>query len=330
MSPDTKPTVLVTDPEFRRAPHVFESADALRCVRVPPEEATLADAIVEHAARYVVVGSVKYESELYATLPRGGVIARFGVGHDGIDKAKATQSGLLCTNTPGVLDASVAEHTVLLMLAVARRLHALTAEMRAGTWALGPAGTELHGKTLAVIGSGRIGQATARIASQGFGMRVIGCRRSSPPGGGASGDLAFVTPEFEVAVRDADFVTLHINAEPSNVRFINRDRLALIPARACLINTARGAVVDEPALYDALASQRLAGAALDVFDREPYVPSEPAKDLRSLPNVVLTPHVGSNTREANRGMATRALQNVRRAEARDFAGMDLVNPDVLR
>jgi lactate dehydrogenase-like 2-hydroxyacid dehydrogenase len=330
VSSDRTPSVLVTEPEFGRAPQVFESTDSLRCVPVKPDEAALSAAIVEHGARYVGVGSVKYESALYATLPRGGVIARFGVGHDGIDKRKATDAGLLCTNTPGVLDASVAEHTALLMLAVARRLHALTAEMTAGTWALGPAGTELRDKTLAVIGSGRIGQATARIASHGFGMRVIGCRRSAPPSSGPSGDWAFVTPDFEAAVREADFVSLHINAEPANIRYIDRDRLAMLPPRACLINTARGAVVDEQALYDALASGRLAGAGLDVFDREPYVPVDPSRDLRTLSNVVLTPHVGSNTREANRGMATRALQNVRLAEAGQFGAMDLVNPEVIR
>ena len=103
----------------------------------------------------------------------------------------------------------------------------------------------------------------------------------------------------------------------------------MIPARAWLINTARGAVVDEPALYDALAAGHLAGAALDVFDREPYVPVDSAHDLRGLSNVILTPHVGSHTREANRLMALRALQNILRAEARDFGEMDLLNPEVL-
>jgi phosphoglycerate dehydrogenase-like enzyme len=289
----------------------------------------LARAIVEHGARYVVVGSVKYEGALYDTLPRGGVIARFGVGHDAIDKKKATQAGLLCTNTPSVLDQSVAEHAVLLMLAAARRLPALAAEMRQSTWALGSAGIELCGKTLAIIGSGRIGQATARIAVRGFGMRAIGCRRRAAAAD-ETGDCAHVTTDFAAAVRDADFVSLHINAEPSNLRFLNQGRLSMIPRRAWLINTARGAVVDEQALYDALAGGRLAGAALDVFEREPYVPADPARDLRTLPNVILTPHVGSHTSEANAGMASRALQNVRRAEAGDFGGMDLVNPEVIR
>ena len=233
--------------------------------RDSPDEASLSAAIVEHSARYVVVGSVKYVGTLYDTLPRGGVIARFGVGHDGIDKQKATAAGVFCTNTPGVLDESVAELAILLLLAAARRLPDLTAEMRAGTWALGPAGIELRGKTLAVIGSGRIGQATARIATLGFGMRAIGCRRT--PVIGDTTPFQSVTTDFGSAVSEADFVSLHLNAEPANHRFVDRTRLAQIPRRAWLINTARGSVVDEQALYDALASQRLAGAALDVFDR---------------------------------------------------------------
>lgn len=325
---DAATIVLVTETEFRRAEEVFESADGVRCVAVPGDEPTLARAIVDRGARYVIVGSVRYVSELYGALPRGGVIARFGVGHDGIDKEQATKAGLLCTNTPGVLDESVAELAVLLMLAASRHFPRLTAEMREGTWALGPAGAELRGKNLAVVGSGRIGQATARIASRGFGMRVIGCRRSAPASG-AAGDFDSVTTDFSVAVRDADYVSLHINAEAGNLHFLNRDRLAMIPARAWLINTARGAVVDEQALYDALATGRLAGAALDVFDREPYVPADPACDLRTLENVILTPHVGSHTREANRQMALRALQNILRAEACDFGAMDLLNPEVL-
>ena len=137
-----------------------------------------------------------------------------------------------------------------------------------------------------------------------------------------------VTTDFAATVKDADFVSLHLNAEPANHHFINRERLGLISPHAWLINTARGSVVDENALFDAIAGECLAGAALDVFDREPYVPLDPSRDLRTLPNVVLAPHVGSHTVEANRGMAERALQNVMLAEAGDYKGMDVVNPEV--
>ena len=175
--------------------------------------------------------------------------------------------------------------------------------MRDGEWT--PLlGVELKGKTLTIVGAGRIGQAVARIAKRGFEMRVVGCRRkgSSAPMP-ASGDFDLVTDDLADALGQADFVSLLIPGVPANAHFINRERIELMPRHAWLINTARGAVVDEAALYDALVAQRLGGAALDVFDREPYQPVDPSRDLRTLPNVILTPHVGSTTPEANRGMA---------------------------
>jgi phosphoglycerate dehydrogenase-like enzyme len=139
-----------------------------------------------------------------------------------------------------------------------------------------------------------------------------------------------ITDEFGTAVREADFVSLHMSATPDNAHFIGRERLALFRRHAWLINTARGAVVDETALYDALAQRRIGGAALDVFECEPYEPAGGERDLRTLPDVILTPHVGSNTLEANRQMAERALRNILLAEAGNFAEMDLLNPEVCR
>jgi phosphoglycerate dehydrogenase-like enzyme len=110
---------------------------------------------------------------------------------------------------------------------------------------------------------------------------------------------------------------------------MNAERLAVFPRNSWLINTARGSVVDENALYDALAQNRIAGAALDVFEREPYEPADPSRDLRALPNVILTPHVASNTTEANRRMAERALRNISLAESGNWKAMDLLNPEVL-
>jgi phosphoglycerate dehydrogenase-like enzyme len=120
-----------------------------------------------------------------------------------------------------------------------------------------------------------------------------------------------------------------MSATRDNVHFINRDRLAHLAERTWLINTARGSIVDEGALFSALVGRPLAGAALDVFANEPYAPADGSGDLRSLTNVILTPHIGSNTAEANRRMAERALQNIVLAEARAFARMDLLNPEVL-
>jgi phosphoglycerate dehydrogenase-like enzyme len=321
-------TVLVTDLEYGKAEASFAAATGLACMRAPDDEDDLASAIRAARATSVVVGARRYSGPLYDALPRGGVIARFGVGHDGIDKAKATAAGLLCTNTPGVLNQSVAEHTMLLIGAAARHVVAMATGMAGHRWEP-VTGGELQGRRVAIIGCGGIGRAVARIASLGYGMHVIGCTRPDAPRPPLLEHFAAVTNDFGIAVRDADFVSLHTSAGGDNVRWLGRDRLALLGERCWLINTARGSLVDEAALFTALVEHRLAGAALDVFEREPYAPAEGAGDFRSLPNVILTPHVGSNTGAANRRMAERALENILLAERGAFERMDLINRDVL-
>jgi phosphoglycerate dehydrogenase-like enzyme len=214
---------------------------------------------------------------------------------------------------------------MLLVLAAARRFSTLAQPIELAVWAP-PVGVEVARRTLAIIGCGDIGRATARIARHGFGMRVIGCRRQGAAAAITTVDADFdaLTWDFAAAVAEADFVSLHIPARPENVGFIDRERLARCRSDAWLINTARGSVVDEDALFDVLAARRLGGAALDVFTREPYVPVDPTRDLRVLPNVVLTPHIGSHTREANRAMAERALRNIRLAEEGRITDMDLL------
>ena len=166
----------------------FLSAPGLACLRAPDDEADLAAALRETPAAYVIVGPRPYAGPLYDALPQGGVIARFGVGHDNIDKRKATAAGLLCTNTPGVLNQSVAEHTMLLVAAAARPLLSTSANMTRHVWDPAP-GVELQGKTLAIVGCGGIGRAVARIAALGYGMHVVGCSRPGVPPPAALGTL---------------------------------------------------------------------------------------------------------------------------------------------
>ena len=324
----SKPIVLVTETEFRRGEPAFAADPELDCIPAPGPEPALGRLVAERGARYVVVGGAQYRGDLYATLPRGGVIARFGVGHDNIDKVKATAAGLLCTNTPDVLHQSVAELTMTMIGAAARHVLTVANALRDGRWAPRQ-GTELEGKTLVLVGCGTIAQATARIAVAGYGMRAIGVARRVPDAGRRLEHFDRITDDFADAVRDADFVSLHIPGHPENVRFLSRERLAQIPPRAWIVNTARGAVIDEAALFEALAEGRIAGAALDVFEREPYEPRDAQHDLRTLPNVLLVPHIGSNTADANRRMAERALRNIRLAVKGDLRQLDLINPDVL-
>jgi phosphoglycerate dehydrogenase-like enzyme len=161
-------------------------------------------------------------------------------------------------------------------------------------------------------------------------MRVVGCSRPDAPPPTAVPHLTSITNDLATAAHDADFVSLHMSATEDNVRWLNAARLACFRERSWLINTARGSLIDEAALFTALIQGRLAGAALDVFAREPYEPSGGSGDLRTLPNVILTPHVGSNTVEANRRIAQRALRNIVLAGRHAFAEMDLLNPAVLK
>jgi phosphoglycerate dehydrogenase-like enzyme len=320
-------TIVVSESVYKKAEAVFTSATRFRCVMAPDDEDGLVRAIEESGAVHAILGHRKYEDALYAAFPRGRVLARFGVGHDGLDKVKATAAGLLCTNTPGTLDDSVAELTMCLIGAAARHLVTHANAMKRGEWQ--PIlGTELRGRTLTIVGCGRIGSTLAKIAGAGFGMRVVGYTRPSRWAHDPA-PYAELTPDFARAVGNTDFISLHIAATPDNAQFINAERLALMPERSWLVNTARGAVVDEVALHDALHSRRIAGAALDVFDREPYEPADAAHDLRALPNVILAPHIGSNTPDANRRMAEGALRNVSLAEEGRFGEMNLLNPDVL-
>jgi len=329
---DGKIIVVVTEFEYEKAREVFEGATeaGIVCIPAPKEEDELAAAIRGNNARHVVLGVEPYREELYDSLPRGGVIARFGVGYDAIDIPKATRHGILCVNTPGVLEESVAEYTFSLILSAARHLQELDFSVRNGSWAPRQ-GTELRGKRLAVIGCGLIGGSVTKIASAGFGMEVVGCDIRYMDKEAMKREFGYsdIARDFAEAVADADFVTLHIPSTPATRHFINTKRLSLMPEKAWLINTARGAVVDESALYDALESGSISGAALDVFENEPYTPVERGKDLRNLKNVIMTPHVASSTVEACNRVAERALANIRLAEKKEYENMDLLNPEVL-
>jgi len=318
--------VIVTRPEFVKAEKVFTAETGFRIHPVDPEEEVLARAIRNRECRAVILGPLQYSGDLYEALSdaaagRPGLIARFGVGHDGVDKEKARKRNIIVTNTPGVLDVSVAEHAVGMLLCLAHRIAELDRRMRDGDFPPKP-GSELPGKTLVLVGFGPIARRVASMAHRGLGMRVMAAGRRSAEKLLSDEKTSIeklksnhgferYTNEVDSALPEADFVSLHIPAIPQNDRFIDARRLARFKPSAMLVNTARGAVIDEDALFDALSSGRLAAAALDVFRREPYVPQSPDKDLRALENVVLTPHVASCTLEANERMGRASLANVR-------------------
>jgi phosphoglycerate dehydrogenase-like enzyme len=323
-------TIAVTELEYQKAKSVFEGAKGFKCIPAPKEESGLTDKIKEINAQHVIIGVDKYNAQLYESLPKGGVIARFGVGHDGVDKEKATNAGLFCTNTPGALDDSVAEFTIGLLLVAARQMVTLAEDMKKQKWQP-QTGLELKGKTLAIIGCGPIGCKVAKIASFGFNMNVIGNEIAEIDESeyGKKYGFSQIVKDFDKSVLDADFVSLHIPSTTSTFHFIDNKALDVIPQKAWLINTARGAVIDEIALYHALNADKIKGAVLDVYESEPYIPAADNADLRTCPNAILYPHVSSSTKEACYRMAEHCLRNIEYAQNKDFNKMNLLNPQVL-
>ena len=223
-------------------------------------------------------------------LPDLRLVANFSVGYDRIDVAECRRRGIAVTNTPGVLDAATSYLALALMLAARRRLVEGDSLVRAGGWPLPGLGREVSGSTLAIVGLGRIGSAVARRAA-GFDMRVLGVSSRE-------GDL-------DEALRRADIVSVHTPLNDRTRGLLSRERLSLLRDGATLVNTARGAIVDEDALVAELVSGRIS-AGLDVFAHEPHVPEA----LRSLPNVVLTPHIASATVETRAAMTRVVVDNV--------------------
>ena len=252
-----------------------------------------------------VVGA-DVDEPLLDRLPDLRLVANYGVGYDGIDVDACIRRGVAVTNTPDALGVTTADLTMALILVVRRRLVEGDRFVREGRWGSewvsgALMSDDVTGATLGIVGLGRIGKAVARRA-QGFDMRVLYTRRSD------TDEVGLERRELDDLLREADIVTLHVPLTPETHGLLDERRLGLLRDGACLVNTARGAIVDERALVRELESGRIR-AGLDVFVDEPNVPPE----LLTLPNVVLLPHVGSAT-QATRDAATRELvANIRAA-----------------
>jgi lactate dehydrogenase-like 2-hydroxyacid dehydrogenase len=235
-------------------------------------------------------------------LPGLRVVANYGVGYDRIDLEVCHERGIVVTNTPGVLDAATADLTFALLLAVRRQVVEGDRFVRAGewrgSWADSRIAEELTGSTLGIVGLGRIGSAVARRA-RGFELRVLYNQRTR-----VDTDLGEYR-ELDALLAEADLVTLHVPLTPETQGLIGARRLGLLRDGACLVNTARGEIVDQDALVAELVSGRIS-AGLDVFVGEPVVPPE----LLGLDNVVLTPHLGSATRQAREAMTRLVVDNL--------------------
>jgi lactate dehydrogenase-like 2-hydroxyacid dehydrogenase len=309
----TRPVVVVT----RRLPDEVEAAvtgefDALlnRDDR-PLDAAGLQDALRSADAVLCTVTDRLTAEVLGASPRRARLLANFGVGFNHIDTAAAKAAGIAVSNTPDVLTDATADLAVTLLLMASRRAGEGERHVRAGSWAgwrpTHMLGRSVSGKTLGLIGMGRIARAVARRAHAGFGMRVIFHDPFPPSPADAAALGAEARDSIDEVLAEADFVSLHCPATPETRHLMDARRFAQMRPDAFLINTARGDVVDEAALLEALRSGTIAGAGLDVYEGEPTVSPE----LLGMENVVLLPHLGSATLETRVAMGMRALENLR-------------------
>ena len=257
----------------------------------------------------LTTGSERIDGPLLGACPGLKIVANMAVGYNNFDIEAMTKAGVLATNTPDVLTETTADFGFALLLATARRVTESEHYLRAGRWTQWRydlfAGAEVHGSTLGIIGMGRIGQAIARRAAHGFGMQVIYHNRSRLAPEVEAGCKARYVDKTTL-LRDADHVMLVVPYSAASHHTIGAHELAQMKPTATLVNIARGGIVDDAALAQALREQRIAAAGLDVFEGEPQV----HPDLLTVPNVVLTPHIASATVKTRMAMAQLAADNL--------------------
>lgn len=296
--PDDYPAVMGTSAAYRR----FTANGAVTYYdSLPDSDNALIDRIREFEIVINIRSSTKFTERVFEACPRMQLLSIWGTGTDNVDLAAAQRHGVMVTNTPAVAAVSIAEHALMLTLAVARRVVSLHQQVVGGLWPRGQM-IQLRGKTLGVIGLGAIGREFARLG-EALGMRVITWTMHPDPRRG------FQHVELETLLRDSDVVSLHLRLSPDTTGFLAEREFALMKRSAVFINTARGPIVHEAALLDALASRRIAGAGLDVFDVEPLPAGHP---LTQLDNVVLTPHCAGVTPEVLEAGLALAIGNVER------------------
>ena len=271
-------------------------------------------AIAPRVRAIAASGESKVPRDLIAQLPALEMISVFGVGYDGVDVAAARERGIAVTHTPNVLNDEVADLAIALMLAVSRRIVEADRYVRTGQWPKGPMplARKVSGARLGIVGLGRIGQAIATRA-EAFGMSVAYTSRSAKAG------VAYrYFPNPEALAAAVDFLVVITPGGAATSKLIDAKVLAALGKKGVLVNIARGSVVDEAALVEALQTGAIAGAGLDVFENEPHVPEA----LFALDNVVLVPHIGSATWETRQAMSDLAFANLKA----HFAGQPLLSP----
>lgn len=322
-----KEPVVITGSPYKKGGAIFDQhKDSIEWILTDDDEESVAREVRKAKVRIAVLGVYRYQNALYHALSdnsheKHALIARFGVGFDSVDTNLCEQLNIFVTITPGALEQSVAEHTIALLLSIARNIpeqHQRTHD-KAFESILG---FELKKRSLGIAGLGRIGKQVASIASNGFGMNVhafdIISVEEQAESMGITAErfcrdfgIEMYTTNFEEFAKSVDMISIHMPSDESTRDYFDKKRLNMLRDGTILINTSRGALIHEKDLYEALQTQKLKAAALDVFSKEPYEPISPDCDLRKLDNLIMTPHVASNTIEANNNMAAKVMHNIK-------------------
>jgi D-3-phosphoglycerate dehydrogenase len=305
----SKPKVLVADPIAERGIQELSMGGALDVtVKTGLKEEQLLEIIGEYAG-LVVRSETKVNARVIEAAPLLKVVGRAGVGVDNVDVDTATKRGVIVMNTPGGNTISTAEHAFSLMVSIARSIPQADASVKSGKWERKSfLGVELYGKTLAILGMGRIGTEIAKRALA-FGMRVLAYDPYLSAARARSLQVELVE-KLDDILPQSDFITMHMPLTPETTHMLNKQRLAITKKGARIVNCARGGLIDEAALIEALQSKHIAAAALDVFEQEPLPADHP---LRQAPNLVFTPHLGASTAEAQEGVGIEVAQQIRAA-----------------
>jgi D-3-phosphoglycerate dehydrogenase len=295
--------VLVTDKLAQEGIDLLNSTEGVEAVvKTGISEEDLAKIIGEHDGLIVRSGT-KVTAKVLTNPGKLKGIARAGVGVDNIDVQEATRKGILVMNTPGGNTLSAAEHTLALMLAMSRNVVPACNSLKSGTWDRKKyMGNQLNGKVLGVIGLGRIGMAVAQMA-KGFGMKILGYDPLAAPADAEKLGVE-VTDELENVFKEADYISVHVPINEQTLNMIGAEQIKMMKPTVRLVNCARGGIINEDALYDALAEGAIAGAALDVYSKEPPENTRFAE----LENCLVTPHLGASTEEAQIDVAVEAAQ----------------------
>ena len=294
--------VLITDKLAKEGVNLINAEEGAEAViKTGISEDELASIIGDYDG-LIIRSDTKVTAKVLAKPGRLKAVARAGVGIDNVDVKEATRKGIIVMNTPGGNTISAAEHTMALMLTLSRNVVPACVTLKSGTWNRKYMGNQLNNKVLGVIGLGRIGMAVVRMA-RGMNMKILGYDPLAAPKDAEQLGVE-VTDDIEQIFRESDYITVHVPKNEQTLNMIGAAQIGMMKPSVRLINCARGGIINEDALYDALAAKRIAGAALDVFTKEP------PENIRfaSLDNCVVTPHLGASTEEAQVEVAVEAAR----------------------